>query len=166
MQSRVRFLGHPLHQLIVPLPLGLLVSAALFDLLDFSGVKPGLSVVAFWNSIAGVAGALAAILSGLPDWLKIPRHTRAKRIGAVHGICNTLLAALFFASVQLRAGAPGATPALLPMALELLALALGAVGAWLGGELLDRLGIGVDAGAHVNAPSSLRKRRVILPPSP
>ena len=33
----------------------------------------------------------------------------------------------------------------------LLALVTG----WLGGELVDRLGVGVDEGANVNAPSSL-----------
>jgi len=30
---------------------------------------------------------------------------------------------------------------------------------WLGGELVDRLAVGVDPGAHVDAPSSLRSRR-------
>jgi hypothetical protein len=29
---------------------------------------------------------------------------------------------------------------------------------WLGGELVDRLGVGVDDGAHLDAPSSLSKR--------
>jgi len=32
---------------------------------------------------------------------------------------------------------------------------------WLGGELVDRLGIGVDEGAHPNAPSSLRSRHAM-----
>jgi hypothetical protein len=36
----------------------------------------------------------------------------------------------------------------------LLAVATG----WLGGELVNRLGIGVDDGAHVNSPSSLSGR--------
>jgi hypothetical protein len=42
------------------------------------------------------------------------------------------------------------------------AIALGVAGAlvatvtgWLGGELVDRLAVGVDDGAHVDAPSSL-----------
>jgi hypothetical protein len=42
-------------------------------------------------------------------------------------------------------------------------LALGAVTGWLGGELVDRLGIGVDDGANVNAPNSLTHDTVILP---
>jgi uncharacterized membrane protein len=46
-----------------------------------------------------------------------------------------------------------------------MAIALGALGAglamftgWLGGELVDRLGVGVDEGAHLDAPSSLKGR--------
>jgi hypothetical protein len=38
------------------------------------------------------------------------------------------------------------------------ALALGSVAGWLGGELVDRLGVGVDDGAHLDAPSSLSGR--------
>jgi hypothetical protein len=37
-------------------------------------------------------------------------------------------------------------------------LLLGAVAGWLGGELVDRLGVGVDDGAHLDAPSSLSGR--------
>jgi uncharacterized membrane protein len=42
--------------------------------------------------------------------------------------------------------------------LEVVALALGSVAGWLGGELVDRLGVGVDDGAHLDAPSSLSGR--------
>jgi hypothetical protein len=44
--------------------------------------------------------------------------------------------------------------------LEVAALLLGSVAGWLGGELLDRLGVGVDDGAHLDAPSSLSGRPV------
>jgi hypothetical protein len=47
------------------------------------------------------------------------------------------------------------TPAFL---LEVLALALGGFTGWLGGELVDRLGVGVDDGAHLNAPNSITNR--------
>ena len=45
----------------------------------------------------------------------------------------------------------------------LLAFVLAGVTAWLGGELVDRLGVGVDDGANVNAPSSLRGHRRARP---
>jgi hypothetical protein len=31
---------------------------------------------------------------------------------------------------------------------------------WVDGELVDRLGVGVDEGAHVDVPGSLRRRQV------
>jgi hypothetical protein len=34
---------------------------------------------------------------------------------------------------------------------------LAAITGWLGGELVDRLGVGVDEGSHLNAPSSLSR---------
>jgi hypothetical protein len=43
-------------------------------------------------------------------------------------------------------------------AIEPGALMIGSVAGWLGGELVDRLGVGVDDGAHLNAPSSLSSR--------
>jgi hypothetical protein len=36
-------------------------------------------------------------------------------------------------------------------------VALGAITGWLGGELVERLGVGVDEDAGVNAPSSLSR---------
>jgi hypothetical protein len=39
---------------------------------------------------------------------------------------------------------------------EVVAIAVGGVAAWMGGELVDRLGIGVDEDAHPDASSSLR----------
>jgi uncharacterized membrane protein len=43
--------------------------------------------------------------------------------------------------------------------IEVIALLLGAVGGWLGGELVDRLGVGVDNGANLNAPNSISGKR-------
>jgi hypothetical protein len=41
---------------------------------------------------------------------------------------------------------------------EIVALLPGATGGWLGGELVDRLGVGVDNGANLNAPNSISGR--------
>jgi len=42
--------------------------------------------------------------------------------------------------------------------LSLLGVLLALVTGWLGGELVERLGVGVDSGAHVDSPSSLSQR--------
>ncbi|MGZ8467318.1 MAG: DUF2231 domain-containing protein, partial [Candidatus Binatia bacterium] len=44
--------------------------------------------------------------------------------------------------------------------LSFMGAGLALVTGWLGGELVDRLGIGVDEGANPNAPNSLSQRRI------
>jgi uncharacterized membrane protein len=63
-----------------------------------------------------------------------------------------------FAIVWLTRRGAADAPTTTIFLLEVVALVLGSVGGWLGGELVDRLGVGVDDGAHVDAPSSLSGR--------
>jgi hypothetical protein len=62
---------------------------------------------------------------------------------------------LFTGSWVARGETPG-QPGSGAIALAFLGVMLGGVTGWLGGELVDRLGVGVDEGAHLNAPSSLK----------
>jgi uncharacterized membrane protein len=103
---------------------------------------------------AGVITGLLAALFGFIDWLAIPSGTRAKRIGAWHAIGNVIIVVLFALSWWLRRGAP-ANPSTLAFVLGLIGLLLALVTGWLGGELVDRLGVGVYDDANLDAPSSL-----------
>src|SRR5205823_9624826 len=91
------------------------------------------------------------------DWLAIPSGTRAKAIGLWHGAGNVVVVLLFAGSWFLRRGTPNSpgTPALV---LSFAGVALALVTGWLGGELVDRLGVGVDDGAHLDSPNSLSRR--------
>jgi uncharacterized membrane protein len=64
---------------------------------------------------------------------------------------------LFVASWLIRYDDPAA-PGVTPIVLSALAVALATVTGWLGGELVDRLAVGVHDGAHLDAPSSLSRR--------
>jgi uncharacterized membrane protein len=66
---------------------------------------------------------------------------------------------MFALSWLMRGDAPR-SPETLALALSFAAGALALFTGWLGGELVDRLAVGVDDGAHVDAPSSLTTRRV------
>jgi uncharacterized membrane protein len=156
MDAKARILGHPIHQMLIPLPLGLFVSGAGIDIASALAGRSFLSYVSFYNIAFGIGTGLLAALFGWIDWSVIPDRTRAKRVGLAHGIGNALLIALFAAALVLRLNQPeyAAIPA--AVMLETAALLLGAVTAWLGGELVDRLGIGVSPGANPNASSSLR----------
>jgi uncharacterized membrane protein len=157
MQSKARFLGHPVHQMLIVFPLGLLATAVIFDLVHITGESPVAAVVAYWMIAAGIIGGLLAAPFGWIDWFSIPRGTRAKSIGLWHGAGNLLVVLLFIGSWFLRREHPE-QPDTLPFVLSFSAAALALVTGWLGGELVDRLGIGVDEGANVNAPSSLTSR--------
>ncbi len=160
MESRAKFLGHPVHQMLIPLPAGLFIVAVILDVIDAFVKASWIPTVTFWNLALGVVSALVAAVFGLVDWTKIPSGTRAKRVGALHGLGNGIAVVLFAAAVWLRAGVPDQRAAVGALTLELVAFVLLGVTAWLGGELVDRLGVGVDDGAHLNAPSSLRAKHV------
>jgi uncharacterized membrane protein len=155
MEAKARLLGHPIHQMMIVLPLGLLIGGWLFDLgCTFLG-RPLLGEIGFWNTAAGILSGLAAAVFGLIDWVAIPAGTRAKAVGLWHAGANVVMLVLFAATVYLRRGAPGHSPNTTTLVLATAAIAFGGVSGWLGGELVNRLGIGVTPGAHVDAPSSL-----------
>jgi len=116
------------------------------------------ATAAYWNIAGGILAGLLAAVFGLIDWLAIPAGTRAKRIGLLHGVSNVIVVALFALAWWLRGTSVDYTPATGVFVIELLAIMLGAVAGWLGGELVDRLGVGVDTGANLNAPSSLSRQ--------
>lgn len=155
MKSRARILGHPIHPMLMIFPLGLFIIAFVFDIVHFLTSNPIFSMLGFWNITAGIIGGLVAAIPGFIDWLAIPQGTRAKTIGLWHGGGNVLIVMIFAVVWLLRVNALGNSPAGLPIILEIVAIAMGGVTGWLGGELVDRMGVGVDPGANLNAPSSL-----------
>lgn len=155
MEAKAKLLGHPIHQMLIVLPLGVLAMSLIFDLIGRIAGSPNLHAAAYYMIAAGVISGLVAAVFGFIDFLSIPSGTRAKRIGRLHGIGNVVVVVLFAASWFLRRDNPGA-PETLAIALSVAAAALSGVTGWLGGELVDRLGVGVDDGANLDAPSSLR----------
>jgi uncharacterized membrane protein len=149
----VKLLGHPAHQIVVAFPIGLLGTAALFDAVYVVHGGVMWATVAFYMMGAGVLGGLVAAAFGLVDYLGIPSGTRAKRVGAFHGLASVTVVLLFSVSWLLRLDTPGPLPLALLFSFSGGAL-LGLAG-WLGGELLNRMGVGIDDGAHLDAPSSL-----------
>jgi uncharacterized membrane protein len=155
MEARAKLFGHPIHQMLIVFPLGLLASALVFDVIArVHNHHAALFTAAYYMIAAGVVSGLVAAVFGLIDFLGIPRGTRAKRIGLLHGVGNVVVVVLFAASWLLRRGVPY-DPPLITTVLAVLGGALATITGWLGGELVSRLGVGVHDGAHPDAPSSL-----------
>jgi uncharacterized membrane protein len=154
MESRVKLAGHPVHPMLIVFPLGLLSTAVLFDIVYLVTDAVRWTEVAYYMIGAGVIGGAAAAIPGWMDWAAIPSGTRAKRVGLLHGAGNVIVLALFVLSWLLRRPNPSAPPTEGIVA-GLLGVAIVAITGWLGGELVGRLGVAVDEGAHLDAPSSL-----------
>ncbi|HET6583219.1 MAG TPA: DUF2231 domain-containing protein [Nannocystaceae bacterium] len=158
MRAKATLLGHPVHQILIVLPLGLYMCAVVFDVVTMFRPVAELSIAAFWNIVVGTIGGLLAAVFGLIDWLSIPKGTRAKRVGIFHALTMVSVVALFTISAFLRFDRDDYFVTTAALVLELAGFALAGLGGWLGGELVDRLGVGVHEGANVDAPSSLSGR--------
>jgi uncharacterized membrane protein len=153
MESKAKMMGHPIHPILVPFPLGLLTTSVIFDIVHLVTGGARWAEISFWMIAVGVIGGLLAAVFGLIDWLAIPSGTRAKAIGLGHGLSNVVMVALFASSWLLRTGAPG-DPGVLPIVLSFLGVGLASLGGFLGGELVFRMGIGVAEGANPNTSGS------------
>jgi len=163
MESRAKALGHAIHPMLIVFPLGLLVTAVIFDIIYLSTDRLGFATAAAYAIAAGVIGGLVAAVFGLIDWLAIPTGTRARSVGLWHGAGNVLVVLLFAISWFLRAAADDWRPNALALVCSFAGVAVGAMTGWMGGELVERLGVGVDEGAGLDAPSSLTKSRMSSP---
>jgi uncharacterized membrane protein len=157
MESKAKILGHPVHPMLIVFPLGLLATAVIFDVVALVSNAPRWAEFATYLIAAGVVGGLLAAVPGTIDWLAIPRGTRAKRVGLIHGVGNVIVVGLFLVDWLLRRETPAAPPTG-SVAAGLIGLGLALFTGWLGGELVDRLGVGVHDGANLDAPSSLSGR--------
>jgi nitrite reductase/ring-hydroxylating ferredoxin subunit/uncharacterized membrane protein len=134
------WLGHPLHPMLVQLPVGSFVSAAILDLL------PGKSRSATTLIAVGTAGVAPAVAAGLLDWSQMTRDRR--RVGLVHASANAVAVGLYAASLVARLR--GRTTR--GKALGFAGLSVAGLGAYLGGHL----SYAQSGGANQAAPEIIR----------
>src|SRR5438067_623179 len=158
MKSKARLFGHAIHPMLIVFPLGLLIVAVVFDGIYLLTRERTFAAVAYWNVAAGIIGGFVAAVFGFIDWMAIPVGTRAKTIGAWHGGANFVMLMFFGISWLIRYGAPEHSPNTLSLLLELAGVGVALVGGWLGGELVEQLGVSVSSNANLDAPSSLTEK--------
>ncbi|RZU33421.1 Rieske 2Fe-2S domain-containing protein [Blastococcus saxobsidens] len=93
------WLGHPLHPVLVQVPVGSWVSAGLLDAVP--RLRPAATVLIG----AGVAAAVPAALSGAADWSE--QGTGVRRLGALHAVLNTAALGLYVGSLVARGAGRG-----------------------------------------------------------
>jgi uncharacterized membrane protein len=125
------WLGHPVHPLLITVPIGCWTSASLLDL---SGRSPRAAQQLVG---AGILGAVGAAVTGMADWRTTTGAGR--RVGLVHAASNSVALGAYVASWRLRAAGKHRAGAAVALAG---AVAL-AAGGFLGGHLSYALGANV-----------------------
>jgi nitrite reductase/ring-hydroxylating ferredoxin subunit/uncharacterized membrane protein len=127
------WLGHPVHPMVTDVPVGALTAAALLDL-------AGQETAADIAVATGVAAMAASAATGAAD--AVDTYGRTQVTATVHATLMVGSLGLYLASLGLRLTRPRSRP--LAIGLSLAGYAGVSAGAYLGGDLVYRLGNMVD----------------------
>src|SRR5258706_8487441 len=155
MRTPANIAKHPIHPMLVTIPVGLWVFSLICDLIFLSGNTAGpWSTVALYTMVGGIIGALLAAVPGLIDLLSLPSEPRKTAI--YHMVVNLTVVALYVVNVWLRLSAPENLQG--PIWLSVIAIGLLLVSGWLGGKMVFVYGIGVDTPAEPVSTRSSAER--------
>ena len=146
LYSKVKIFGHPVHPMMVAFPIVFFSSTLLASIAYVATDDRDWFRLAYLANVAGVVTGLLAAIPGFLDWVSIPEHLRAKRVGFLHMALNLVVVGLF----TLNLGAQGAQlNATQPLGLS--GVFISALGVMLlliassyGGSLVRRYHVGVD----------------------
>lgn len=135
-------LGHPLHPVLVTVPIGSWTSASV---LDFVGGRKGRAAAQTLVGL-GLLSSLPTAAAGVSDWYDTAGEE--KRVGVAHSAFNTISLGLYAASWLARRRGRH----LRGVGLSLLGAGAMTAGAYLGGHLSYAYGVGVDTTAFQGGP--------------
>lgn len=148
MYSVAKVKGHPIHPMLVALPITCYI-LAFVGFLTYESISQN----AFWYKLgyfstwAAIITALVTAVPGFIDWsVGIPKGTAAKRTGLVHMTLNLLTLGVFIINAFVISGTWDAPPASAgwPLFLTLIGVFLVGGAGFYGWELIGHNKVGVD----------------------
>jgi uncharacterized membrane protein len=135
--SSANIAGHPMHPILITLPIGLFVGTLLFDIVFWQTGRDAFATGALWLLGAGIVGAALAAVTGLIDFLG-DRRVRGLGDAWQHAIGNVImvLVQLFSFYERYRYGTSAVVP--LGISLSLIAVLIMLFTGWKGGEMVFR----------------------------
>lgn len=143
--------GHPLHPMLVTLPIGFLVGALLSDLAFFWSADGFWPRASLYLTGAGLASGLLAAVAGLVDFLG-SRLLRQHGEAWMHLAGAAVVLLLALVSFYMRLYDESGTVSILQFVLSVCIVLLLAVAGWLGGELVFRHRAAVLEHGHDHPP--------------
>ena len=159
MASPASLGGHPVHPMLIPFPLALWFFSLIADVIYlWRGNPVWRDWVAFYALLGGILGAVLAAVPGFVDWLSL-KDPEVVKIANWHARLNVIALLIFVASFYLRttsgAGLVGGSYTI-PFVLSVVGVILITISGWLGGEMVFKHGVAVDAGAGAGAEEKAR----------
>ena len=143
MRTPAQIAGHPIHPMLVALPIGMWVFSLVADLIALrSGSPDTWHAAALYTMVGGIIGALAAAVPGLLDLLSLGDRP-IKGTAIKHMAINLTVVALYAVNAWMRA--QGTASAGVALGLSIVAIALLLVSGWLGGKMVYEAGVAVHA---------------------
>ena len=137
----VTLTGHPLHPQLIVMPAGLLPFSLVLDAFHAKTHDQSYADAAYYTMMGGFVGGIIAGAAGAADYTTIPKDSKAKQIGRLHGLMNVGLLALTGVNLWIRRRRR--SPGLFPILLSLVGTAGLTVSAWYGGHLVYHHGMRV-----------------------
>lgn len=141
-RSTASFAGHPLHVMLVPIPLICFVATLITDIVYWQTAAMMWADISAWLLLVGLFVSIFAVVAGLIDFLGEPR-IRALRPAWIHALGNVvaLILAIFNELIHTRDAYTSVVPA--GLILSALVVLILLVTGWNGWSLVYRHGVGV-----------------------
>ncbi|MGE5524009.1 MAG: DUF2231 domain-containing protein [Rhodospirillaceae bacterium] len=142
MRTPASIAQHPIHPMLVPIPIGLWLFSFVCDLMFVFGHGVSLwYTLAFYTMIGGLIGAVLAAIPGFIDMLSL--SGARKRIALTHMSINLAVVVLYAFNIGLRINGPEYETA--TVILSAVAVVLLVVSGWLGGHMVYVYRVAVNA---------------------
>ena len=142
MRTPAQIAGHPIHPMLVPIPIGLWLFSFVCDIVATMVAEPASWVTASeYAMVGGIIGALAAALPGLVDLLSL-RGRPIQKTALQHMAVNLMVVALFAVNAWLRL--QDSIDHAASLVLSAVSVALLGVSGWLGGKMVYEAGVAVN----------------------
>lgn len=143
MRTPAQVAGHPIHPMLVALPIGMWVFSLVADFIGLrSGAAATWHAAALYTMVGGIIGALLAAVFGFIDVMSL-REDHVKRVGFTHMTLNLVITVLYIVNAWTRVHS-SVSPNV-SLSLSIIAIALLLVSGWLGGHMVYKHGVAVSA---------------------
>lgn len=142
MASPASVKKHPLHPMLVGLPIGLWVFALVCDIAATTGATGPWRAIALYSVVGGIVGAVIAAVPGLIDYFSID-EAAMRRIATFHLVVNVGALIVFAINLWSRLALPATS--VVPLVLSAIGVIGIGIGGWLGGEMVYVKGMAVEA---------------------